>query len=423
MSQLVSFVHYAGPFGWFILVAGAALAVLTARRASVTTVFAGYVGLVGVAVLGASTIAPRIAHISMELPAAEKAKLLSGLLAEGLALPLLLSSAVLVGALVALVRALRDARGGGFQLLPLVAVLGAALAGLAWLRVDMGTIPLGYYALLVVGVLASLAVSLRPSSADADWDGFAGFAAGAALPAAAGALAAMGMQLTFAGTVEPGVDSRLLIAGAIIDVAHFGAVSGVLVIAGLVPVLAAARALPARGPALAGGYAAGAGIGAAGLILGALAHSGVPQSLLASMPARNPAATQEMELAAAFAQNDPAAARAAIDAAAEGSDPEIRKAAEALQANRPGCTDQTKRYSARVKTCADALLAARPGATGALTAAWKVENGSVTSVEVTNDGVGDASFAACVTTAVKGWTYGMQNCDVSYTWNVVAAAP
>lgn len=81
---------------------------------------------------------------------------------------------------------------------------------------------------------------------------------------------------------------------------------------------------------------------------------------------------------------------------------------------------QINRRLSALQYCYNAVLATRPGLAGKITFSIAIsEMGSVTSVSIEEDTVGDAKVKTCAQAKIKGWRFGSQEGSGDYTFSVV----
>jgi hypothetical protein len=210
--------------------------------------------------------------LSDRVPADVKAEIMSVGLSGMLNFSVTVSAMAWIGGLVMTARAARESRGqttvAWVAATPLLLIVAAALMGDGFIRFlqDGGRLMM---ATPLFAALGAWMLARRPDAADTDRDLWVGMAA--SLPTAA--LASVGQLFgtigAFAMTVSPDIDAsakaRMLAANSAHAVNNT-VWAGALLFIVLLPLALAARALPARGPALVAGYATGVLIGFAGAL-------------------------------------------------------------------------------------------------------------------------------------------------------------
>lgn len=85
-----------------------------------------------------------------------------------------------------------------------------------------------------------------------------------------------------------------------------------------------------------------------------------------------------------------------------------------------GVSAQINRRLSALQFCYNSVLATRPGLSGKMTFTIGISSmGSVTSVDVEEDTVGDAKVKTCAQAKIKGWRFGSQEGSGDYTFSVV----
>lgn len=275
MNVVVAFLQDGGPFLSFILLATMTLCLATWKR-SAAFVAGGWVAVLILAFLvtGAGMIETILAMNDLTLPVYERAKTTSTGVAKMANFAATVSAMAWIGGLAMTARAARESRGqttvAWVAATPLLLIVPAAL-----MIEDFRTFIVGGGSLTMAAplfaALGAWMLARRPDAADADRDLWVGMAA--SLPTAA--LASMGQIFgniaAFAMTASDRIDASTKAKIFAAESAHAmnnTIWAAALLFVGLLPLALAARALPARGPALVAGYATGVLIGFAGALFG-----------------------------------------------------------------------------------------------------------------------------------------------------------
>lgn len=271
MAEFINFLEYGGPPLYIVLLATLTLCLATWKR-SAAYVMGGWVAVVLFALLasGVGMTQTMAQLVDNSVDAASRV----GMFARGIARVTNVAGGLAfmawIGGLVMTARAARESRGqttvAWVAATPLVLIVPAALISDDLIEFILH----GGNVMQVTPLFAALGawmLARRPDAADADRDLWVGMAA--SLPTAAlaslghifGNIAAFNMTAS-----TDAVKKAQILAAESAHAMNNTIWAAALLFVGLLPLALAARALPARGPALVAGYATGVLIGFAGAL-------------------------------------------------------------------------------------------------------------------------------------------------------------
>ena len=273
MHAIVKFLQDGGPSLSLVLLATLTLCLATWKR-SAAYVMGGWVAVVLFALLasgvGMTQSMAQIADNSMD--AARKAAIFAQGIARVTNVAGGLAFMAWIGGLAMTARAARESRGqttvAWVAATPLLLIVPTALMGNDFIRFlqDGGRLMM---ATPLFAALGAWMLARRPDAADADRDLWVGMAASLPTAALASVGQIFGNIAAFNMTASPDIDAftkAQMLAAVSAHAMNNTIWAAALLFVGLLPLALAARALPARGPALVAGYATGVLIGFAGAL-------------------------------------------------------------------------------------------------------------------------------------------------------------